>query len=93
MDDPKVYQMLSEGYTKGVFQAEATPYTNLLMKMGVDKFEDLAASNALVRPGAMNTVGASYIKRKHGQEAVQYIHPIMKPFTENTSGVIIGVLI
>jgi len=53
MDDPKVYQMLSEGYTKGVFQAEATPYTNLLMKMGVDKFEDLVASNALVRPGAM----------------------------------------
>ena len=57
--------------------------------MGVDKFEDLAASNALVRPGAMNTVGASYIKRKHGEEAVQFIHPIMKPFTENTYGVII----
>jgi hypothetical protein len=41
-----------------------------------DKFEDLAASNALVRPGAMNTVGASYIKRKHGNEAVKFIHPI-----------------
>jgi DNA polymerase-3 subunit alpha len=89
MDDPKVYQMLSEGYTKGVFQAEATPYTNLLMKMGVDKFEDLAASNALVRPGAMNTVGASYINRKHGREAVEYTHTILKPFTENTYGVII----
>jgi len=89
LDDPKVYKTLSEGYTKGVFQAEATPYTNLLIKMGVDKFEDLAASNALVRPGAMNTVGASYIKRKHGDEAVQFIHPIMKPFTENTYGVII----
>ena len=89
LDDPKVYKMLSDGYTKGIFQAEATPYTNLLMKMGVDKFEDLAASNALVRPGAMNTVGASYIKRKHGQEAVQYVHSIMKPFTENTYGVII----
>jgi DNA polymerase-3 subunit alpha len=89
MDDPKVYQTLSEGYTKGVFQAEATPYTNLLMKMGVDKFEDLAASNALVRPGAMNTVGAAYINRKHGREAVDYSHTIMKPFTENTYGVII----
>jgi len=89
LDDPKVYKVLSDGYTKGVFQAEATPYTNLLIKMGVDKFEDLAASNALVRPGAMNTVGASYINRKHGREAVQYIHPIMKPFTENTYGVII----
>jgi len=89
LDDKAVYKTLSEGYTKGVFQAEATPYTNLLIKMGVDKFEDLAASNALVRPGAMNTVGASYIKRKHGEEAVEYVHPIMKPFTENTYGVII----
>ncbi|NBW57629.1 DNA polymerase III subunit alpha [bacterium] len=89
LDDDSVYKTLSDGYTKGIFQAEATPYTNLLIKMGVDKFEDLAASNALVRPGAMNTVGASYIKRKHGEEAVQYIHPIMRPFTENTYGVII----
>lgn len=89
LDDKSVYKTLSEGYTKGVFQAEATPYTNLLMKMGVDNFEDLAASNALVRPGAMNTVGASYINRKHGKEAVQYMHPIMQPFTENTYGVII----
>ena len=89
LDDKKVYAMLSEGYTKGVFQAEATPYTNLLMKMGVSTFEDLAASNALVRPGAMNTVGASYINRKHGNEAIKYVHPIMKPFIENTYGVII----
>ena len=89
LDDPKVYKMLSEGYTKGVFQAEATPYTNLLMKMGVSTFEDLAASNALVRPGAMNTVGASYINRKHGNEAIKYVHSIMQPFTENTYGVII----
>ena len=89
MDDPKVYSMLSSGFTKGVFQAEATPYTNLLMKMGVDKFEDLAASNALVRPGAMNTVGGSYIRRKKGEEIVTYAHPIMHEFTERTYGVII----
>ena len=89
LDDAKVYKMLSDGYTKGVFQAEATPYTNLLIKMGVDKFEDLAASNALVRPGAMNTVGAAYINRKHGREAVEFTHTILKPFTENTYGVII----
>ena len=88
-DDPLVYKTLNEGYTKGVFQAEATPYTNLLIKMGVDKFEDLVASNALVRPGAMNTVGASYINRKHGKEAVDYTHAKMRPFTENTYGVII----
>ena len=89
LNDKKVFKMLSDGYTKGVFQAEATPYTNLLIKMGINSFEDLAASNALVRPGAMNTVGSLYIDRKNGKQAVQYIHPIMKPFTENTYGVII----
>ena len=89
LDDPKVFEMLSNGFTKGVFQAEATPYTNLLMKMGVSTFEDLAASNALVRPGAMNTVGGSYIRRKKGEEMVTYAHPIMHEFTARTYGVII----
>jgi DNA polymerase-3 subunit alpha len=89
LDDPKVFDMLSNGFTKGVFQAEATPYTNLLMKMGVSTFEDLAASNALVRPGAMNTVGGAYIRRKKGEEMVTYAHPIMQEFTARTYGVII----
>ena len=89
LDDPKVFEMLSNGFTKGVFQAEATPYTNLLMKMGVNNFEDLAASNALVRPGAMNTVGGSYIRRKRGDEMTTYAHPIMQEFTARTYGVII----
>ncbi|MEY4331350.1 MAG: hypothetical protein RLZZ196_88 [Bacteroidota bacterium] len=89
LNDNDVFRDLSSGFTKGVFQAEATPYTNLLIKMGVDKFEDMVASNALVRPGAMNTVGAEYLARKNGNKSVQYVHPIMKPFTENTYGVII----
>ena len=89
LDDKLVFEDLSNGFTKGVFQAEATPYTNLLIKMGVDKFEDMVASNALVRPGAMNTVGAEYLARKRGDKMVQYVHPIMQPFTERTYGVII----
>jgi DNA polymerase-3 subunit alpha len=89
LDDKEVFQDLSNGYTKGVFQAEATPYTNLLIKMGIDTFEDMVASNALVRPGAMNTVGAEYLARKRGDKMVEYVHPIMKPFTERTYGVII----
>ena len=89
LKDEKVFQSLSAGFTKGVFQAEAVPYTNLLIKMGVSEFEDLAASNALVRPGAMNTVGQAYINRKNKHEAVSFIHPIMKEFTDNTYGVII----
>jgi DNA polymerase III subunit alpha len=76
------------GYTKGVFQCEATPYTNLLVKMGVKNLMNLAASNALVRPGAMNTIGKDYIARKHGKQNVSYIHQVMKEFTDDTYGCI-----
>jgi len=89
MADPKVYEMLSDGYTKGVFQCEATPYTNLLVKMGVKNFNELAASNALVRPGAMNTIGKDYIARKHGKQNILYIHQVMKEFTDDTYGCIL----
>ena len=89
MDDRHVYRMLSDGHTQGIFQCEATPYTNLLIKMGVENFNDLAASNALVRPGAMNTIGKEYIARKRGNAVTSYIHPIMKKYTEETYGEII----
>jgi DNA polymerase-3 subunit alpha len=89
MNDKNVYQMLSDGYTKGVFQCEATPYTNLLVKMGVKNLSELAASNALVRPGAMNTIGKDYIARKHGRQNINYLHQILKPFTEETYGCIL----
>ena len=89
MDDANVYQMLSDGYTKGVFQCEATPYTNLLVKMGVKNLDELAASNALVRPGAMNTIGKLYLDRKHGRSKIDYLHPIIKEFTEETYGLVL----
>jgi DNA polymerase III subunit alpha len=89
MDDSKIYEMLSSGYTKGVFQCEAAPYTNLLVKMGVKNFAELAASNALVRPGAMNTIGKDYILRKHGKQNISYHHQVMKDFTSETYGCIL----
>jgi DNA polymerase-3 subunit alpha len=89
MEDKNVYAMLSDGFTKGVFQCEATPYTNLLVKMGVKNFNELAASNALVRPGAMNTIGKDYIARKHGKQNLDYKHVNMKKFTEETYGCIL----
>jgi DNA polymerase-3 subunit alpha len=89
MEDSSVYEMLSSGYTKGVFQCEATPYTNLLVKMGVKNFAELAASNALVRPGAMNTIGKDYILRKQGKQNIAYHHVKMKQFTAETYGCIL----
>jgi DNA polymerase-3 subunit alpha len=89
LNDKKVFEMLSEGRTKGVFQCEATPYTNLLVKMRVNNFDELVASNALVRPGAMNTIGKSYIARKHGREMVEYIHPSMNDYLKDTYGCVL----
>ena len=89
LNDKKVFEMLSEGRTKGVFQCEATPYTNLLVKMRVSNFDELVASNALVRPGAMNTIGKSYIARKHGREMVEYIHPSMNDYLKDTYGCVL----
>lgn len=90
LEDRKVYEMLSEGYTRGVFQCEAVPYTNLIIKMGgVWSFAELAASNALGRPGAMNTIGPEYIARKNGKSAVTYFHEVMKGYTEETYGEIL----
>jgi DNA polymerase-3 subunit alpha len=89
MNDSNVYEMISSGYTKGVFQCEATPYTNLLIKMGVKNFAELAASNALVRPGAMNTIGKDYIDRKHGRQGITFHHDVMKTFTAETFGCIL----
>lgn len=90
LDEKKIYKSLSDGYTRGSFQCEATPYTNLLMKMKVENFDELVASNALVRPGAADSsAGASYLARKHGQEMVEYIHPDTVEFTKDTYGVVI----
>jgi len=89
LEDEKVFEMLSNGHTKGVFQCEATPYTNLLMKMGVRNFDELAASNALVRPGAMNTIGKDYIERKKGKQGITYLHDVMKQYTSDTYGCIL----
>lgn len=89
LEDKNIYAMLSDGYTKGVFQCEATPYTNLLIKMGVSKFDELVASNALVRPGAMNTIGKDYIARKRGTQGIVYTNTILKEFTEDTYGCIL----
>jgi DNA polymerase III subunit alpha len=91
LDDPKVYEMLSQGYTRGVFQCEKGPYTNLLLKIGgVKNFDELVASNALVRPGAADsTAGADFVARKSGKQIPSYPHKDMTWFTKETYGTII----
>lgn len=90
LDDDGVYAMLSQGHTRGVFQCEGGPYTNLLVKMGgVENFNDLVSSNALVRPGAADSsIGDAYLKGKLEGE-FEYIHADAKPFTYDTYGQIL----
>jgi DNA polymerase-3 subunit alpha len=57
--------------------------------MRVKNLAELAASNALVRPGAMNTIGKDYIARKHGRQNIDYLHQVLKPITEETYGCIL----
>ena len=90
LEDTPVYDMMSEGYTKGVFQCETNTYTTMIIEMGgVKSFAELAASNALVRPGAMKTIGKEYIARKEGKAQVRHVHPDMESFTSETYGEIL----
>ena len=49
---------------------------------------DLAAMVALYRPGPMDNIPA-YIRRKHGQEKVTYLHPLLEPYLEKTYGIFV----
>jgi len=88
-DDPKVYQLLREGRTAGVFQFESPLATETLRAMKCDRFDDLVASNALLRPGPLDAgMHTVFIRRKLGQEPVTYPHPALREILEPTYGVI-----
>jgi DNA polymerase III subunit alpha len=88
-DDEKVYQMLRAGRTTGVFQFESPLATDLLRGMRCDRFDDLVASNALMRPGPLDAgMHKVYMRRKRGEEAVSYALPELEPILSTTYGVI-----
>ncbi len=88
-DDPAVYDLLRRGRTGGVFQFESPLATETLRAMKCDRFEDLVAANALLRPGPLDAgMHTVYIKRKLGQERVSYPHPLLREILEPTYGVI-----
>ncbi|HEV2291024.1 MAG TPA: DNA polymerase III subunit alpha [Gemmatimonadales bacterium] len=89
LDDPGVYEMLRQGRTAGVFQFESALATETLRAMKCDRFDDLVASNALLRPGPLDAgMHLVFIRRKLGQEPVSYPHPSLKEILEPTYGVI-----
>ena len=90
LDDEEVFRLFCEGRTNGVFQFESRGMKDLLRRAKPSKFEDLAAFNALYRPGALS-VGMvdEYIKRKLGRAKVRYHLPEVEPILEETYGVIV----
>ena len=85
----KVYQMLRAGRTTGVFQFESPLATDMLRSMRCDRFDDLVASNALLRPGPLDAgMHKVYQRRKRGEEEVTYALPELEPILAPTLGVI-----
>jgi DNA polymerase-3 subunit alpha len=90
-DDPKVraaYELLAKADTVGVFQLESTGMRESLKRLKPDRFEDIIAMVALYRPGPMDNI-PTYIHRKHGEEPVDYLHPMLEGILKETYGVII----
>lgn len=88
LDDKQTYEMIAQGDTFGIFQLESDGMISLLRKMKVSEFEDIIAAIALYRPGPMENIPI-YLKRKHKQEEVTYIHSDLKDILEPTYGILI----
>ncbi len=89
LDDEATYKMLRAGRTAGVFQFESQLATDVLRRMRCDRFDDLVASNALLRPGPLDTgMHLVYINRKRGEEPVRYALPELEAILSSTYGVI-----
>ena len=87
--DPLVYELLGSGRTAGVFQFESPLATDCLRSMKCDRFDDLVATNALLRPGPLDTgMHLVFINRKLGREPVRFPHPALAEILKPTYGVI-----
>ncbi len=88
LDDAPTYALLASGNTTGIFQLEGRGMTRYLRELRPDRIEDVMAMVALFRPGPMANI-PSYIRRKHGEEPVTYLHPSLEPVLRETYGVMV----
>jgi DNA polymerase-3 subunit alpha len=90
LDDPATYAVLARGDTIGVFQAESGGMRRMLVQLRPSCFADLIAALALYRPGPLDSgMVTQFIKRKHGEEPIRYLHPALEPILRDTYGVIV----
>ena len=88
LDDEKTYELLQRAETTGVFQLESAGMKRYLRDLKASTFEDIIAMVALYRPGPMQFID-SFIKRKHGEEPITYLHPGLENSLKNTYGIMI----
>lgn len=88
LDDEKTLELFQKADTNGIFQFESDGIRRVLKKLLPTNLEDIAAVNALYRPGPMEQID-TFIKRKHGQEVVKYPHPILESILQSTYGVMV----
>ena len=88
LDDGKTFELLASGETTGIFQLESAGMRRYIRELRPTSVYDLAAMVALYRPGPMENIPA-YIRRKHGQEPVTYLHPLLQPYLEKTYGIFV----
>lgn len=88
LDDPKAFELLKRGNTVAVFQLESRGMQGMLRDAKPDRFEDIIALVALYRPGPMDLI-PDYIKRKHGQQKVEYPDPRIEPVLRETYGIMV----
>jgi len=88
LDDEKTFQLFAKGQTTGVFQFESAPMREYLKQLNPTTLNDLAAMNALYRPGPMEFID-DFIDRKFGRKELKYSHPILEPILKETYGIIV----
>lgn len=88
LDDEAAYKLFQKGDTTGVFQLESAGMKRYLRELKPSVFEDIIAMVALYRPGPMQFID-SFIKRKHGEEPISYLHSGMENSLKNTYGILV----
>jgi DNA polymerase-3 subunit alpha len=88
LDDAATFELLASGETTGVFQLESAGMRRYVRDLRPTSVLDLAAMVALYRPGPMDNIPA-YIRRKHGEEKVEYLHPLLEPYLKKTYGIFV----
>ncbi len=86
LTDKKTFELFSNGETTAIFQFESTGMKRYLKELKPNRFEDLVAMNALFRPGPMEYI-PKYIRRKHGQEKIEYTIPVMEKYLNDSYGI------